>query len=271
MRYALLSDIHANRPALAAVLGDIASLSDVSAVYHLGDLVGYGPWPNEVVRLVRDADVAGVAGNYDSTVATGYKHCGCTYADVAEQELSRLSFDWTVSAVSKDTRRFLNALPFRIDFRPLGGHVAGPTVTLLHGAQTLNTVYTHAGRSDAFLTKMARALGAAPGDVVCFGHTHRPWYRLVDNIHFINAGSVGRPKDGDWRAAYVLLDVTAEATGISVRPEVVRVEYDIGEAVRAIRASALPDEFAAFLETGGNGADVRSRLTTGSKHDHALG
>jgi predicted phosphodiesterase len=70
MRYALVSDIHANLPALEAVLGHIAAQSDIAATYHLGDLVGYAPWPNETVALLNERGIEGVAGNYDSTVAT---------------------------------------------------------------------------------------------------------------------------------------------------------------------------------------------------------
>src|SRR3954452_20521043 len=100
MNYALISDIHANLPALDAVLSDIASRRDIDAVFHLGDLVGYAPWPKEVVaRIARDA-IPGVAGNYDSTVATDYKHCGCRYEDPRQEELSHLSYAWTRETVS---------------------------------------------------------------------------------------------------------------------------------------------------------------------------
>jgi predicted phosphodiesterase len=74
VRYALISDIHANLPALEAVLADIAAQPDPGATYHLGDLVGYAPWPDEVVAAIAAAGIAGVAGNYDSTVGTDYKH-----------------------------------------------------------------------------------------------------------------------------------------------------------------------------------------------------
>ncbi len=77
MRYALLSDVHANLPALEAVLAHLGAEQDLVGVFHLGDLVGYAPWPDETVRALRAAGVIGVAGNYDSTVATDYKHCGC--------------------------------------------------------------------------------------------------------------------------------------------------------------------------------------------------
>ena len=252
MRYALISDIHANLPALEAVLADIAERPNVSATYHLGDLVGYAPWPDETVALLRSAAIPGVAGNYDSTVATDYKHCGCKYEDARQEELSHLSYEWTRKHVSVETKAFLGTLPFRIDLRPLGGHVAGPTVTLLHGNQGLNTVYVYEERSDSFLEKMASAVGARAGDIVCFGHTHKPWHRAVGGIHFVNTGSVGRPKDGDWRAGYVLLDA---GTG-EPRVEFVRVEYDVERAARAILDSDLPNDFADYLRMGGKGAAV---------------
>lgn len=250
MRYAIISDIHANLPALEAVLGDIASRPDVAATYHLGDLVGYAPWPDEVVRLLREKGIAGVAGNYDSTVATDYKHCGCRYEDLRQEELSHRSFEWTCAKVSAGTKQFLGTLPFRIDLRPGGGHAAGPTVILVHGNQALNTVYVTEDRTDDFLAKMGQTLGTRPGDVVCFGHTHLPWHRATGGVHFVNTGSVGRPKDGDPRAGYVLLDVD----GAGARVEFVRVEYDVERAARAILASTLPDEFADFLRTGGTTA-----------------
>jgi predicted phosphodiesterase len=95
VRYALISDIHANLPALGAVLEDIGHREGIGAVYHLGDLVGYATWPNEVVETLAAAGIAGVAGNYDSTVGTDYKHCGCRYEDPHEEELSHLSYTWT--------------------------------------------------------------------------------------------------------------------------------------------------------------------------------
>jgi predicted phosphodiesterase len=247
MRIALISDIHANLPALEAVLDSIAAHGDVDAVYHLGDLVGYAPWPDETVERIRAEGIAGIAGNYDSTVATDYKHCGCKYEDPRQEALSHLSYDWTRRNASARTKRFLGALPFRLDVRPLGGHLPGPRVILVHGAPTLNTLYWTADRSDDFCLKMAEQAGAHAGDVICFGHTHVPWTREVEGIHFVNTGSVGRPKDGDWRAGYVVLTVD----GATVDAEVVRVEYDVERTMEAIRRSDLPDDFAEYLRTGG--------------------
>jgi predicted phosphodiesterase len=250
MRYALISDIHANLPALEAVLEHLGAQPDVAATYHLGDLVGYAPWPNETVALIRGAKIAGVAGNYDSTVGSGYKHCGCRYEDARQEELSHLSYSWTREHVSPETRAYLAGLPFRIDLSPGGGHISGPRVILVHGTPTLNTLYWTEDRSDEFALKMAGLAGAKPGDVIAFGHTHLPWHREVGGIHFVNTGSVGRPKDGDWRAGYVLLD----AGSGPVQVKNVRVEYDVDRAMRGIRDSELPDDFAAYLRSGGQAA-----------------
>ena len=246
MRYALISDIHANLPALGAVLADIAA-TGTDATYHLGDLVGYAPWPNEVVERLTIERIAGVAGNYDSTVATNYKHCGCRYEDAQQEALSHLSYEWTREHVTAETKRRLGALPFHIDLRPAGGHLAGPTLTLVHGNQALNTVYVTEDRSDDFLTKMGQGIGARAGDVVAFGHTHKPWHRVVGDVHFVNTGSVGRPKDGDWRAGYALLSFDGPSVAVEFR----RVDYDIHRATNAILESTLPHEFAWYLRSGG--------------------
>ncbi len=251
MKYALISDIHANLPALEAVLANIDSRTDVDAVFHLGDLVGYAPWPNETVALIRERGITGVAGNYDSTVATDYKHCGCRYEDPRQEELSHLSYEWTRGNVSSETKAFLGALPFRLDLRPTGGHRSGSRLILVHGAPTVNTLYWTADRDDAFCLNMAGIACAREGDSIACGHTHRPWQRQVEGITFLNAGSVGRPKDGDWRAGYTLFELSD--TGPEV--EHVRVEYDIDRAMQAIFASDLPDELAHYLRSGGTSLD----------------
>ncbi|HET6778193.1 MAG TPA: metallophosphoesterase family protein [Gemmatimonadales bacterium] len=248
MRYALIADIHANLPALEAVLASVKQQRAIAATYHLGDLVGYAPWPEETVELIRDSGIAGVAGNYDSTVAADYKHCGCRYEDPRQEELSHLSYDWTRTHTSAPTKLFLGGLPFRIDLLPNGGHTAGPRVILVHGSPTLNTLYWTEDRSAEFCTKMATVAGARAGDMIAFGHTHIPWHREIGGVHFVNAGSVGRPKDGDWRAGYVMIDVGSE----SIRVETIRVEYDLERTIEGIRASDLPEAFADYLRSGGS-------------------
>ena len=254
MKYALISDVHSNLPALEAVLADIDRREDVEAIYHLGDLVGYAPWPNETVSLLRERRIPGIAGNYDSTVATDYKHCGCKADSPRGEELSHLSYEWTRAHISPQTKRVLGELPFRMDLRPMGGHKSRPLLILVHGTPTLNTLYWTEDRPDSFALKMARTAAAREGDLISFGHTHKPWHREVEGIHFLNTGSVGKPKDGDWRAGYVLVEADERIESV----EFVRVEYDLERAVEGILGSDLPDEFADQLRAGGSPKPVEA-------------
>jgi predicted phosphodiesterase len=245
---ALLSDIHGNLDALEAVLTHLRDSAPHAARYHLGDLVGYSAEPDAVVARLEAEGIAGVAGNYDSTVAHGYKHCGCRSENAQQEALAHESFAWTLAHTSAATKARLAALPFRLDIRPLGGHVAGPRVVLLHAHSTSNLIYVTADRPDDFLRKMGEAVGATAGDLVAFGHTHKPWHRVVDGVHYVNTGSVGRPKDGDARAGYVLVEVRDDA---ALDVQIVRVPYDVERAAQKVLAAGLPSEFAAFLRSGG--------------------
>ena len=247
MRLAFISDIHGNLPALEAVLADIAT-REVDATYHLGDLVGYGPWPNEVIERIRAEGIAGVAGNYDTTVAHGHPSCGCQHDDPRHRALSAASYRWTAAHTSAANRRFLASLPFRLDVRPLGGHVAGPTLILVHGSATLNTVYWREDRSDRFCARMIDLLRAREGDAILFGHTHKPWTRGFNGRILANTGSVGRPKDGDPRGSYALVQIATNRTGVTFP----RVGYDLDRAVAAIAGSGLPPELGTILLSGGS-------------------
>ena len=247
MRLALISDIHANLPALRAVLADIAARPDITGTFHIGDLVGYAPWPNEVVAELRARGINGVAGNYDSTVATHYAHCGCRYEDPRQEQLAHASYAWTLEHTSADSKRWLGALPFSLTVRATGGHQSGAKLVLVHGTPVLNTVYWHAERDDDFCRSMAEKAQLKAGDLIAFGHTHKPWSRVVDGMTFVNTGSVGRPKDGDARAGYVI----AEHRDGAWQLEFVRCAYDVEATAAAIIAAGLPPEFAEYVRSGG--------------------
>ncbi len=180
-------------------------------------------------------------------MATDYKHCGCKADSPRGEELAHLSYEWTRAHVTPESKRALGALPFRMDLRPMGGHKSRPQIILVHGTPTLNTLYWTEDRPDSFCVKMDRAAAAKEGDLIAFGHTHKPWHREVEGVHLLNTGSVGKPKDGDWRAGYALVE--AGESGFTT--EFVRVEYDLERGVEGVRGSKLPDEFAEQLRAGG--------------------
>jgi putative phosphoesterase len=234
MRLALFSDVHANLPALEAVLTDIAS-TGVDARYALGDLVGYAPWPNEVVERLRAEAIPAVLGNYDDGTGFERAQCGCAYTDPTEKRLGDESFAWTKAHTSDPNKAWLRALPpaIRID-------TDGVRVLLVHGSPRRINEYLYEDKPDA---TFARIASGAAADVIACGHTHRPYDKTVGDVRFVNVGSAGKPKDGDRRACWTLLDTG----GRDLRVEFRRVAYDVEAAARAVEASTLPSEFATQL------------------------
>ena len=254
MTLALLTDIHGNAAALEAVLADLAERK-VDAVYCLGDLVGYGPEPNQVVALIRDANIPCVRGNYDDGVGFARGSCGCYYADDDARANGDASYAFTDGEVSDDNRAWLASLPDDLRVEP-----AGWRVRLVHGSPRRLNEYLLVDRDERTFHRLARGVDA---DVLCFGHTHQSWHRVVDGVLFVNAGSVGRPKDGDPRAGYTVLgleeggprsgdgsDAAADRApaGTGAVVEVVRVPYDVERTVRGVLAARLPEPLAyAFM------------------------
>jgi putative phosphoesterase len=238
MRIAIISDVHGNISALDAVLADLRT-REVAAVYCLGDLVGYAAHPNEVTDRIRAEGIPTVMGNYDDGVGFERDECGCAYTNPVDKALGNESLAWTKATVTPDNGAFLRTLVSEIRFE-----ADGRRVLLVHGSPRRINEYLFEDRPIASFQRLA---ASSQADIIVFGHTHRPYTKLVDGVLFVNAGSVGKPKDGDWRAGYVILDPSSDAHPV----ESIRLPYDVGAAAAAIRASALPDRFAADIERGG--------------------
>jgi putative phosphoesterase len=234
MRIAIFSDIHGNLQALEAVLADLGA-QNPDAIYCLGDLVGYGANPNEVTERIRREGFPTVMGNYDDGVGFDRDECGCAYREDAERARGQRSLEWTKARTVPENKAFLRALKNEIRFE-----VDATRVLLVHGSPRKMNEYLFEDRP---LSSFQRLAAASSADLIVFGHTHRPYVKDVDGVRFVNAGSVGKPKDGDWRACYAIVDGGA----VIFR----RVEYDVSAAAAAIRATDLPHEFAADIEAGG--------------------
>ena len=237
MRIGILSDIHGNLPALEAVLADLPS-RHLDALYCLGDLVGYGAFPNEVVERIQVLKIETVMGNYDDGVGFERAECGCAYRDPEEEARGQRSLEWTKARTTASHKEFLRGLVPSIRFE------ADQTrVLLVHGSPRRMNEYLFEDRP---VSSFQRLAASSEADLIVFGHTHRPYVKQVDGVWFVNAGSIGKPKDGDWRACYLILSPGAEHPA-----EFVRLEYDVQQAANAIRATELPGEFATDIETGG--------------------
>ena len=234
MRLAIFSDIHGNLPALQAVLADIRG-QQFDAVYCLGDLVGYGPFPNEVTERVRLEQIPTIMGNYDDGVGFERDDCGCAYREADEKRRGDQSLAWTKAHVTAETRHFFDTGART----PLRGRRT--RVLLVHGSPRRST--STSSRTGLFRASTTRGL-LERGHHRLSG-THTAVHELVDDVLFVNVGSVGKPKDGDWRGCYAILDTQKPGA------EFVRIEYDLARVTKEIRASELPPEFASDLEHGG--------------------
>ncbi len=230
MRIAFFSDVHSNLPALEAVLADIAA-AGVDARYALGDLVGYAPWPNEVLERLQAEAIPAVMGNYDEGTAFDADECGCAYTNPIEKALGDESFAWTKAHTSAANKTWLRSLARETRFE-----ADGLRFLLVHGSPRRINEYMYEDKPDS---TFARIAAGADADVIVCGHTHRPYEKTVAGTLFINDGSAGKPKDGDPRACWALVDSIARSVDFR------RVDYDVEQTAQAILASDLPDEFAA--------------------------
>jgi putative phosphoesterase len=233
-RVAVITDVHGNLPALEATLARIDALG-IESVYCGGDLVGYGPHPNEVCRLIEERRIPTIYGNYDHAIGRDLEDCGCAYRDQHDRELGQRSIEWTLEHTNQRSKAFMRGLPFEVRFE------LGPKrVRLVHGSPRKVNEYLF---EDKPARTFERIAAGADCDVLVFGHTHQPWIREYAGVLFVNCGSVGKPKDGDPRAALALL----ETDGERVTARIERVEYDTERVARQLAEAGLPGEYAQKL------------------------
>lgn len=239
MRIVVLSDIHANLPALDAVL---AAAGPADAIWHLGDVVGYGPDPDAVVDRLRAIGAAGVKGNHDAAAAGGNE------IDWFNPD-ARRAMDWTRARISARTVTWLAALP---ETQRIG------ECTLVHGSprEPIWEYVTSVPVARANLAVLETRIGL-------FGHTHLPGAFLEEDGRIeivgpgdgsvlelrgrralVNPGSVGQPRDGDPRSSFLVLDTSADAVTWH------RTPYEIEATQASMRAGGLPPSLASRLSVG---------------------
>ena len=204
-------------------------------IYCGGDLVGYGPHPNEVCALIEEREIPTIYGNYDYAIARDLDDCGCAYVTPHDRELGQRSVAWTLEHTDQRAKDFMRELPFDMHFQ-LGGH----DVHLVHGSPRKVNEYLFEDKPASLYERLA---AAESDQVLIFGHTHKPWVREHGAVLFVNCGSVGKPKDGDQRAAFAVLSRRRRR----VRASIERVPYDAEAVAREVAAAGLPGEFADKL------------------------
>ncbi len=252
-KVALVSDIHGNLPAFEAVLDD-AGREGAGDVWNLGDMLGYAPFPNEVIQKLRDIGAVNIVGNYDLKVLA----FGSKQAEWKRKKppAKYAAFQWNHTRLQDKNRALLQSLAPQIRRR-----VNGLDVLLVHGSPA--SIDELLG-SDTSAQRFVELAEVARADVVVCGHSHEPFVRCVGQTWFVNPGSVGRPEGGDWRASYAILEFVGGGLKVDHR----RVAYDIDRVVRAIHAAGLPKDFIDVfrkaksldqLEDPGDGPRERSK------------
>ena len=245
MRFALLGDIHANLPALQTVVAH-AQEQDVAGYWNIGDFVGYGPFPNEVIDLLRDVNAQSIIGNYDQKVLKFPQKAKKWRKK--KHPLKYLAFKWAYEALSKDNREYLASLPNDLELT-----AARRSILLTHASPQSNEEHLIPETPQERFQELAHGVSA---DLVVFGHSHRPFVRRVDGVWFINTGSVGRPDDGDPRSCYAILEFSKR----DIHVQHYRLTYDVDRTVEAIRAAQLPEPFAQMMVQGYNLDEVLERF-----------
>ncbi len=238
MRLAVLSDIHGNLPALQATLAAIAADTPDAALWCAGDFVGYGPWPDACVQEVMRRNMAAIAGNYDEKTLA-FPRKAKKWRKTKDPRKFR-AFEHAYENLSPESRAYLAGLPEEHRATLNSGH----RILMIHSAPDSPKYGIHPFTPIARIEAIAES---AQADVVITGHTHWPFVRRVSGTLFVNAGSVGRPGDGDVRAAYALITLAPDTL-----PEasIHRIPYPVEQVVEALAPAGLPVEFAELYRTG---------------------
>jgi putative phosphoesterase len=230
MKIAVISDIHANVYALINLLEDIDN-EKVDTIICLGDLVGYGPHPNEVISMIRRRHILCIKGNYDSSVASN------EYSYIRETPINSFSLPWTVNELREENRIFLENLPSTLT---LG--IANKNLLFVHGSPA---------KIDEYLLKdeanTLNVMNSITQDVLICAHTHIPGIKEFGNKVYINSGSVGKPKIGRPNSTYCILNIN-KTDGMKV--QIKEIPYAFKRIVKDMTMLNFPKELIQSFESG---------------------
>jgi putative phosphoesterase len=252
MKLAIISDIHANLPALAAVLKDIQT-KQVDAIYCLGDLVNFAGWDNEVVELIKGRNIPCLQGNHDAGIGLHLADFPFSFRTDDQKEFGYASIKKVNKRISAENRKYLSELPFMLqaEFRSGSGSLK---LAMVHGSTRSNNEYVQKNATDEYLLQL---LQEANTQVLIMGHTHIPYYKKISNgifqYHVINAGSVGKPKHGDNKSCYCLLTINQspdEEKPFSVHVAFEFVPYEVEKVIRHLKELNMSGAYDDFLLKG---------------------
>ncbi|SEF64772.1 phosphoesterase, MJ0936 family [Caloramator fervidus] len=234
MKIGVISDVHSNILALEAVFQDIQKRK-VDLIVCTGDLVGYGPYPNEVVEFIRKNNILTVMGNYDDAVGYERMICGCDYPDPKDMENAAISLNFTIETLKEENKKFLRQLPYEMILK-----FEEKSIMFVHGSPRRLNEYLKENSKEA-----QEVMEDFKYDILVCGHTHIPYVKRYGEKLLVNSGSIGKPKTGSPYANYVILNISQE-----VDVEICSVNYDYEVVAKEILKNGLPEKFAENIRTG---------------------
>ncbi|SHK05275.1 phosphoesterase, MJ0936 family [Clostridium cavendishii DSM 21758] len=230
MRIAVISDIHGNIYALMRVLENIDT-ENVDTIVCLGDLVGYGPHPNEVVSLIRRRNILCIKGNYDASVVDN------DFTYIRETNTNSFSLPWTADELRTSNKYYLDNLPNSISL-----NIQNKDILFVHGSpRKINEYVTED------YVEMEQVINSANCDILVCAHTHIPYHKEINNKIIVNCGSVGKPKNGSPNATYAILEIENKRM-----PKVIikSVEYEFTRTMKDMELKDFPVPLVKSYESG---------------------
>ena len=230
MKIAVISDIHSNIYALINVLEDIDS-EKVDSVICLGDLVGYGPHPNETISMIRRRNILCIKGNYDNSVTDN------EFSYIRETAINRFSLPLTVNELRAENKSYLKGLPSSLTIK-----AGDKNLLFVHGSPSSINEYLFIDSENT-----VENLNKIKEDALICAHTHLPGIKEINNKTYINVGSVGKPKIGRPNSTYCIIEITEENT---ISAKFKEISYEVKKIVKDMTMLNFPPTLIQSFETG---------------------
>lgn len=240
IQIAVFSDVHGNLPALEAVLKDI-EYRGIHQKFCLGDLVDFAPWGNEVIERIKSLNIPCLMGNHDERIAFDLSVFPLSKHSEEETKARFIAIDHSKKHIKAENKIFLRELPFHLKLNYKVGNKHW-NIQLVHSSLETNDTYLYETESNEVFMKQ---LEESKSDLIVMGHTHLSFKKQFENKKWaVNCGSVGRSKEENRLASYLILTLTEER----IIPEIIQLSYPIEEVVQKIQDSDIPDYYASFLK-----------------------
>lgn len=238
MQIAIFSDVHGNLPALEVVLNDIEQRG-IYQKFCLGDLVDFAPWGNEVIEKIKSLHIPCLMGNHDERIAFDIPVIPLNKHSEEETAARFLAIDHSKKYITKENKKYLSELPFHLKLNYKIGKKHW-NIQLVHSSLDSNDTYLYESENDEIFIDL---LNDSQSDIVIMGHTHLSFKKYYDGKWAINSGSVGRSKEENRLASYVILTLDEE----KITPEIVQLDYSLEKVCQHIEDSEIPNYYASFL------------------------